>query len=341
MVTPSNGMRLQGWMARTLNGIQVMDVSRDTEDLIIPIGGKDAARATTSVNFACNLDKRTPFIGEGASQAEIIQATWGTEIKVFDSFGDSHVMRVEFTRVPGEQNSWTASVTVDPQSEEPTNTTIGLGDAAPAPGDGNAFTVDFTNLGNLAGVEDAAGNASPETGEVIMRVAFDVLNATPGDDGAPIRQEFNLNLGTVGGLVNTITQYAETSTTKAFRQDGYTMGYLENFKIDQSGTITGVYSNGNTRELGQIALAAFANQGGLEKSGDNNYVQSNNSGNANIGPAMVQGKGKIIAGTLEMSNVDMSEQFVDMIVTQRGFQANSRTIQTADQLLQEVLTLKR
>jgi flagellar hook protein FlgE len=248
---------------------------------------------------------------------------------------------VEFSRVPGENNSWNAAVIVDPEAEEAANTTVGLGEEAPAAGEANTFTVNFSNLGNLAGVTDANGNASPEEGAVTMRVAFDVQQATPGEDGAPIRQEFTLNLGTVGGLVNTITQYAETSTTKAFEQDGYTMGYLENFKIDQSGIITGVYSNGTNRALGQVALASFANQGGLEKAGDNNYVASSNSGNANISPAQIQGKGKIIAGTLEMSNVDMSEQFVDMIVTQRGFQANSRTIQTADQLLQEVLTLKR
>jgi flagellar hook protein FlgE len=174
-----------------------------------------------------------------------------------------------------------------------------------------------------------------------MRIAYDVQNATPGEDGAMIRQEFDLNLGTVGGLTNTITQYAESSSTKAIIQDGYTMGYLENFKIDQSGAITGIFSNGNNRVLAQVALASFTNQGGLEKSGDNNYVVSSNSGYANIGPSQIAGKGKIIAGTLEMSNVDMAEQFTDMIVTQRGFQANSRTIQTADQLLQELLTLKR
>jgi flagellar hook protein FlgE len=119
------------------------------------------------------------------------------------------------------------------------------------------------------------------------------------------------------------------------------MGYLENFRIDQSGVITGVYSNGTTRPIGQVALASFANQGGLEKVGDNAYRVSNNSGLANIGPSGVAGKGKINAGVLEMSNVDMADQFVDMIVTQRGFQANSKTIQTADQLLQELLTLKR
>jgi flagellar hook protein FlgE len=102
-----------------------------------------------------------------------------------------------------------------------------------------------------------------------------------------------------------------------------------------------VFSNGANRVLGQIALASFPNQGGLEKAGENMFTQSTNSGLANIGPARIAGKGKMISGTLEMSNVDLADAFVDMIVTQRGFQANSRTIQTADQMLQELLTLKR
>ncbi|GHT73091.1 flagellar hook protein FlgE [Spirochaetia bacterium] len=341
LVNPANGMKVQGWMAQEINGVPVMDTSRETEDLIVPIGSKDAARATTQVEFACNLDKRTPFIGEGAGQAEITAGTWGTEIKVYDSFGIDHTLRMELSRVPGETNVWNAAVVVDPENADPTNAAVGLGADAPAPGDGNTFTINFSNLGTLAAVTDAAGNASPETGAVIMRVAFDVQDAEAGADGAPIRQEFELNLGTVGGLVNSITNYAEKSTTKAFTQDGYTMGYLENYKIDQTGTITGVYSNGTNRTLGQIALASFPNQGGLEKAGDNTYVVSNNSGNANVGVTNTQGRGKIISGTLEMSNVDMAEQFVDMIVTQRGFQANTRTIQTADQLLQELLQLKR
>jgi flagellar hook protein FlgE len=119
------------------------------------------------------------------------------------------------------------------------------------------------------------------------------------------------------------------------------MGYLESFKIDQAGVITGVYSNGTNRTIGQLALGSFTNPGGLEKAGENTYVVSNNSGEANVGPSGTAGKGKVIAGTLEMSNVDLAEQFTDMIVTQRGFQASSRTITTSDQMLQELLTLKR
>jgi flagellar hook protein FlgE len=169
-----------------------------------------------------------------------------------------------------------------------------------------------------------------------MFVAFDVPGADPD-----MRQQFMLDLGQVGGYTRALTQFAEASTSKMVEQDGRTMGYLENYKIDASGVITGVFSNGSDRAIGQVALATFANQGGLEKAGDTTFRQSNNSGLARIGAARNEGRGVIISGALEMSNVDMADQFTDMIVTQRGFQANSRTIQTADQLLQELLTLKR
>ena len=142
-------------------------------------------------------------------------------------------------------------------------------------------------------------------------------------------------------MKNTITQSASASSTKAFYQDGYKMGYLDNFKIDASGIITGVYSNGTTRTIGQIGMASFTNQGGLEKAGDNTYVESNNSGIANIGESGIAGKGKLLAGALEMSNVDLTQEMVDMITTQRGFQSNAKTIQTSDTMLETVLSLKR
>jgi flagellar hook protein FlgE len=345
MVNPANGMTVQGWQARSLNGVQVLDVSRDTENLVIPVGSKDAAKATTLVNLACNLDKRTPEVPYEPSDAQRIAGTWGTEMKIFDSFGMEHILRVEFTKVPGVNNNWEVMVNVDPEDPEGTQTVVGVDGRSPEPEPdvtNNVFTMSFSNSGTLLNIYNPNRAVPPEQGdELIVNIGFDVRGASVGDVGEQLRQQFGLNLGTVGGLINSVTQFAESSSTKAIIQDGYTMGYLENFKIDQSGVITGIYSNGTTRTLAQVALASFANQGGLEKAGDNTFRQSNNSGLANIGPSGTAGKGKIIAGTLEMSNVDLSEQFVDMIVTQRGFQANSRTIQTADQLLQEILTLKR
>ncbi|MCL2066142.1 MAG: flagellar hook protein FlgE [Treponema sp.] len=341
MVNPANGMRVQGWMAQEIEGFNILDISRPVEQMVIPVGGKDPAKATTAVNFACNLDKRIPELPENPTGDQILRSTWSTTLDLYDSFGDKHILQVEFTRVPGTVNSWNTSVSVDPQNEIPTNATIGFGEEAPAVGGPTTFIVNFSNNGTLLSAEDGAGNISGASGQVQMFVAYDVQTATPEEDGTLVRQEFVLNLGTVGGFTNSITQYAEASSTKMVEQDGRTMGYLENFKIDSSGIITGIYSNGSTRTLAQVAMASFPNQGGLEKTGDNTFRMSNNSGLANIGPSGIAGKGKIIAGTLEMSNVDMADQFVDMIVTQRGFQANSRTIQTADQLLQELLTLKR
>ncbi|MDR2601849.1 MAG: flagellar hook protein FlgE [Spirochaetaceae bacterium] len=349
LVNPSNGMKVQGWMAQEINGTTLLEVSRDVENLSIPVGGKDPAKETTRVEFACNLNKLTPMIAEGETdEVAIRNGTWNTNIKIYDSFGAPHTMQAQFTRVPGTANSWTVTVTVDPEAAAATNTSVGLGEGVPAAGGAQAFTVNFNNNGTIFSAQDADGNISggvaPEDGAappITMQVAYDVPNTDPDADGAQVRQVLTLDMGQMGGFSRALTQFADASSSKAVTQDGRTMGYLESFKIDSTGTITGVYTNGTNRTLAQLALATFSNQGGLEKNGETAFVTSNNSGNANIGPSGVAGKGKIVAGTLEMSNVDMAAEFTDMIVTQRGFQANSRTIQTADQLLQELLTLKR
>lgn len=338
LVNPGNGMRVQGWQAKDMGGRLVLNTSSQTEDLVIPVGSKIAARATTNVDYACNLDKRLPEIPEGASAADVATSTWATEFKVYDNFGEEHTLNVSFTRVPGTQNQWKATVNVDPTNAEATATRVGLNTTD---GTANSFNVTFDNNGMLQAVTDSAGNNTAPAGKVQVQVSYNVMGANPDANGAPTRQTFNVNLGEIGSVHNTVTQFAEKSSTKAYEQDGFTMGYLENFKIDQSGVITGVYSNGANRTLGQIAMASFANQGGLEKAGENTYVQSNNSGVANVSVSGVAGKGKLIAGALEMSNVDLTEQFTDMIVTQRGFQANSKTIQTSDTLLETVLSLKR
>jgi flagellar hook protein FlgE len=337
LANPANGMRVQGWQAQTIGGVSTVNVASDLSDLVIPVGGKDPAAATTDVQLACNLDKRTPEIPPGATEQTIIDGTWSTSFDIYDSFGTVHQLQVNFTKVPGIANRWQVQVLVDPAVETPTNTLVEVGAANNVD---NLFFVDFDNLGAVAAVLDAQGDTVAE-GQLQVQVSFDVPEATIPPGEVAVRQLFNLDLGEVGSYRNAVTQFAEKSSTKAIIQNGYPMGYLESFKIDQSGVITGVYSNGTNRTLGQIALAGFTNPGGLEKEGENTYVVSNNSGEARIDPAGIAGKGKIIAGTLEMSNVDLAEQFTDMIVTQRGFQANSRTITTSDQMIQELLTLKR
>ncbi len=338
LVNPANGMRVQGWMADEVNGQMLVSTAATPEDLIIPVGSKDPAKETTNVNFACNLNKNTPEIMEGASADDIYKGTWGTEQKIYDSFGNEHLLSVSFRRVVGNPNQWEATVLVDADNADYTQTRVGLGTTD---GVGNTFLVNFDNYGALQSVTDSSGRESNLEGQIVIQTSFAVAESNPDAEGNPYRQTMNINLGTIGSFKDTITQSASKSTTKAFYQDGYTMGYLDNFKIDSSGIITGVYSNGTNRTIGQIALASFANDRGLEKAGDNTYVESNNSGMARIGESGVAGKGTLMAGALEMSNVDLSEQMVDMIVTQRGFQSNAKTITTADTLLETVLSLKR
>ena len=138
-----------------------------------------------------------------------------------------------------------------------------------------------------------------------------------------------------------ITQFSETSMVSLSFQDGFQAGTLETFNIDASGIITGIYSNGQQKVLGQVELATFGNPAGLMRLGGGLYQISPNSGSMNAGEPGRHGRGKIISGALEMSNVDLAKQFTDMIISQRGFQANSRVITTADEMLQDLLTLKR
>lgn len=338
LVNPANGQRVQGWMARDLNGERIVQTAATPTDLVVPVNSKDPAKATENVLFACNLNKNTPEIQEGASASDIAKGTWGIEEKIYDSFGNGHLLSVSFTKVPGVANSWQATVNVDADNADFTQTRVGLGTTD---GVQNTFIVNFDNYGQLASVEDSSGNISNQEGEIILQTSFTVPEANADENGNPYRQTFSINLGTIGSMKNTITQSASPSSTKAYSQDGYKLGYLDNFKIDSSGTITGVYSNGTNRVIGQLALATFANDRGLEKAGNNTYVETNNSGQANIGESGIAGKGSLLAGALEMSNVDLSEQMTDMIVTQRGFQSNAKTIQTADTLLETVLSLKR
>lgn len=338
LVNPANGMRVQGWMARELNGEQVVQTAATPTDLVIPVGSKDPAKATENVHFACNLNKNTPEILEGASANDIAAGTWPIEQEIYDSFGNKHLLNMSLRRVVGSPNTWEATVNVDANNADFTQTRVGFGTTD---GVQNTFIIEFDNFGTLRSVTDSSGNVSNTEGEVVLTTSYTVPEAEPDVNGNPARHTFNINLGTIGSMKDTITQSASKSSTKGISQDGYALGYLSNFKIDSSGTITGVYDNGTNRVIGQIALATFSNDRGLEKAGDSTYVETNNSGQARIGESGVAGKGSLLAGALEMSNVDLSEQMTDMIVTQRGFQSNAKTIQTADTLLETVLSLKR
>jgi flagellar hook protein FlgE len=150
----------------------------------------------------------------------------------------------------------------------------------------------------------------------------------------------DLDVGTYGEH-NGLTGFASAHTASALNQDGYTVGILQKISIDRAGNISGIFSNGVSRVLAQIVLADFNNQAGLLKAGKSLYQVSANSGEAIVGVAGETIPGEISSGALESSSVDVASEFTNMITAQRGFQANARVITTSDQLLDELVNLKR
>ncbi len=138
-----------------------------------------------------------------------------------------------------------------------------------------------------------------------------------------------------------VTQFKANTTTSPRSQNGYGMGMMTGYEIDEQGIITGIYDNGIRKDIAQIALANFRNPGGLQSLGNTLFSVGANSGLPQIGTANTGGRGKIMGGSLEMSNVDLSEEFSNMIIAQRGYQANSRVITTADRILEELVNMKR
>ncbi|TFB95967.1 flagellar hook protein FlgE [Cryobacterium adonitolivorans] len=149
---------------------------------------------------------------------------------------------------------------------------------------------------------------------------------------------------TINGIdvdMSALTGLAGISTAAVKSQDGSAAGSLESYSFGKDGTLVGLFSNGEQKALGRIALATFTNPGGLEKTGSNGYRATFNSGTAELGAPGSTGLGSLTGGALEMSNVDLSQEFTNLIVAQRGFQANARIITTSDEVLQELTNLKR
>ncbi|MEI6915375.1 MAG: flagellar hook-basal body complex protein, partial [Armatimonadota bacterium] len=182
------------------------------------------------------------------------------------------------------------------------------------------------NMGGGTITFDASGN--PDTTEGV--VALHMMNA----DGATNPLTFTLDFAGIKTL-------AGTNTLGAARQDGLQLGTLDSFSISKDGIITGRFTNGISKSLAQLAMAEFRNSAGLSKSGNNLWSETSNSGLAQVGAPSNGSRGRITAGFLESSNVDLPTEFTNMIIAQRGFQANARVITTSDEVLQELVQLKR
>ncbi|NLK51774.1 MAG: flagellar hook-basal body complex protein, partial [Syntrophomonadaceae bacterium] len=200
------------------------------------------------------------------------------------------------------------------------------------------ITTFFNNLPTNGVDTDSEAIAFTDTGLVVYDAVNPAIFTIPTQTipGPPPAEDLNITVDFHG-----LTLYDAEWTAWPETQDGYAEGELRSYSIDNTGTIIGSYSNGQTQNIAQVALATFQNPAGLQLIGENMYAQSVNSGDANPSAPGVGGKGFIVPGALEMSNVDLAQEFTDMIITQRGFQANSRIISTSDEMLQELVNLKR
>lgn len=231
-----------------------------------------------------------------------------TSIVIYDQMGREYELNVTFTK-SANPNEWSYAVEVDgtPSTVDP------------------AAGLTFSNSGQLATVDGSNADAN-------TTITFTDANGDP--------MSVTLDFGEIDQYSG-LSQFAGASTAVTREQDGYTMGQLERIGIDQTGTITGAFTNGVNLTLGQIVLADFNNPSGLIRSGDNMYTISANSGAAVLGFAGEGSQSTITSGALEMSNVDLAQEFTSMITAQRGFQSNARVITSSDEMLQELVNLKR
>jgi len=261
---------------------------------------------TSRTNFNDVFDSTPNNWIETQAATDVKVATSST---VYDSLGQKHVITLTFTKDVKTENKWTWECDV--------------GDPA-SPSGGNSGEITFKTDGSLSTFTyDGAARSfqfEPKTG---------ALN--------PISIELNAG---VAGTFDGITQLGTTSSLVARDQDGYGLGELNSISIDNSGKIEGSFTNGVNQTLGRIVLATFNNEGGLTKVGDNSYSQSASSGVPIIGEAGSSIQAKITPGAVELSNVDLAQEFTNMIVAQRGFQANARVITVSDQILTEIVNLK-
>ncbi len=257
--------------------------------------------ATTTMQMTANLDA-TAADGTTFSAPPLM---------VYDSLGVSHLLTFQFTKTAG--NAWSYQVTIPAADVGQTGNPVVV----------NSGNLTFDSNGNLtspaanvtgiavSGLADGAAN---------MNVTWDLYDTS----GNPL-----------------LTQVASQSALSSTNQNGYSSGTLMSFSIGSDGTIQGTFSNGQTSPIAQLALASFSNDQGLQRTGANSYLSTLASGAAVIGAPGTGGRGNITGGALEQSNVDIATEFAQMIVAQRGFQANAKVVTTFDQVTQDTINLKQ
>lgn len=335
LVTP-DGFKVLGYK---------VDENENITDEIGPIvinrSETKAPTATNKIQFRGNLDSRN-------------DETFTTDTVIKDSLGNSYLVKFEFKKTGTETapNKWTMSlgeiksedgkITIykKDKDESGADKTIGK--------EGIVDSVDiyFDEKGKIIGIG--------EEGK-INGISLNFSDVTEGVTKDKNGKDVNVKLGTTFGdsgkitifdpadkdSYNKLTQYANDRDIKPYAENGNSSGKIEGFSIDPSGIVSGIFTNGERKALGQVMLAKFDNPMGLQKLGNNFFVDTRNSGEAQLGKPGISGFGATKSESLEMSNVDLSMEFTEMITTQRGFQANSRIITASDEMLQELVNMKR
>ncbi|MBS2022402.1 MAG: flagellar hook protein FlgE [Deltaproteobacteria bacterium] len=303
------GMRVQGYEADQTGAITstLGDLSFGTATA--------QPQPSSTIKLKANLDASANVIAAPFDPANpTVTSNFATSTTIYDSLGTAHQASVYFRKTGA--GTWEYHMLTD-----------GAGVQGGTPGQP-------TEIGTGTMSFDAQGKLVDST-----------QSSSFNPNGATQPQALTMDFGTsttAGGTgIDGLTQYASSSTVTFASQDGWASGELSGVQIANDGTINGSFTNGQTRPLGKVAVATFSAADRLSRVSDNLSAATTESGQASVGLAGTGGRGQIAAGALEQSNVDLATEFVRMISAQRGFQANGKTINTADQLLQELISLKR
>ncbi len=270
-----------------------------------------AAEITVPVGTTAAPNATTDIALSGNLPADAeVGDTFVTGVEIYNSLGDTEMVALTFTKAL-LANTWTVTGSYG----DPANEILGWSE-----------TVEFHATTDLT--------ATPPTvaGDVASPVGGFALGAITGFGAVTI---------SLDGDSGAVTQFGELSTLSVASQDGFGAGILQSISMSQEGVLVGSFSNGINRPLAQLAIANFTNPEGLEKSGGSMFSATINSGDPQLAAAGNGGRGLIASGTLEMSNVDLAQEFVTLITAQRGFQANSRVVTSSDEVLSDIVNLKR
>jgi flagellar hook protein FlgE len=327
LATPQ-GTLVQGW---TANALGVINTNLDVGDIVMPVGSLIDPQITRNVTIGGNLPS-------SAAPGTVVS----TAITVYDGNGAAKSLTFEFTKddaTPPVPDTWSVRIKGPVTDAVPSGAQTYLTTNGSVPDDDAD-----TDIAQFSILFDPATGGIAEIGTDDEARSITLTQAMLGAIGV-----FSEGAGGVPDdeiLVSfdqgeRLTQFSGVNTLAARNQDGSAPGALQTFTISQEGVITGVFSNGRTQSIGQIAIANFANPSGLEKLEGSMYRPTANSGLAQVGVAGIAGRGTLAGGTLEMSNVDLAQEFTNLIVAQRGFQASTRIITASDEILNDLVNIRR